>query len=361
MTSGWMPMPRSSLTECWVGLVLSSPVAARAGSSVTWTYRTLARPWSLRIWRMASRNGRLSMSPTVPPTSTITTSGSPARATRVIRSLISLVMCGMTWTVPPEVVAAALLRDHGLVDAAGRDVGALGQVLVDEPLVVAQVEVGLGAVVGDEHLAVLVGRHRPRVDVDVRVELEDRDLETPCLEQAADAGGGDAFAKRGGHASGHKDILRHGSGPPGVFPMLSIRGLGVESDRRREAGAGPPTLPRPGVPRVGQFGPSSGRIGLRDAQRIGCVRDSRHPVPSAAARWSDGAIWRVSGAAAMMAYRAVLGVAATGPAFSPLRRQDRPRRHRRPRPRLPRSGRDARGGRAAGPRWRRLLSCPARR
>ena len=37
MTSGWMPMPRSSLTECWVGLVLSSPVAARAGSSVTWT------------------------------------------------------------------------------------------------------------------------------------------------------------------------------------------------------------------------------------------------------------------------------------------------------------------------------------
>ena len=44
ITSGWMPMPRSSLTECWVGLVLSSPVAARAGSSVTWTYSTFARP-----------------------------------------------------------------------------------------------------------------------------------------------------------------------------------------------------------------------------------------------------------------------------------------------------------------------------
>ncbi len=102
MTSGWMPMPRSSLTECWVGLVLSSPVAASAGSSVTWTYRTLARPTSLRIWRMASRNGSDSMSPTVPPTSTMTTSGSPSRATRPIRSLISLVMCGMTWTVPPR-------------------------------------------------------------------------------------------------------------------------------------------------------------------------------------------------------------------------------------------------------------------
>ena len=44
MTSGWMPIPRSSFTECWVGLVLSSPVAARAGSSVTWTYSTLCAP-----------------------------------------------------------------------------------------------------------------------------------------------------------------------------------------------------------------------------------------------------------------------------------------------------------------------------
>ncbi len=26
--SGWMPISRSSLTECWVGLVLSSPAAA---------------------------------------------------------------------------------------------------------------------------------------------------------------------------------------------------------------------------------------------------------------------------------------------------------------------------------------------
>ena len=31
ITSGWMPMPRSSLTECWVGLVFSSPVAAERG------------------------------------------------------------------------------------------------------------------------------------------------------------------------------------------------------------------------------------------------------------------------------------------------------------------------------------------
>ena len=42
------------------------------------------------------------MSPTVPPTSTISTWGLERRATRWMRSLISLVMCGITWMVPPR-------------------------------------------------------------------------------------------------------------------------------------------------------------------------------------------------------------------------------------------------------------------
>ncbi len=36
MMSGWIPMLRSSLTLCWVGLVLSSPAALMNGMSVTW-------------------------------------------------------------------------------------------------------------------------------------------------------------------------------------------------------------------------------------------------------------------------------------------------------------------------------------
>jgi hypothetical protein len=31
-----MPIERSSLTECWVGLVLSSPAPVMNGSSVRW-------------------------------------------------------------------------------------------------------------------------------------------------------------------------------------------------------------------------------------------------------------------------------------------------------------------------------------
>ncbi len=46
-----------------------------------------------------------------------------------------------------------------------------------ESFVVAEVEVGLGPVVEDVDLAVLVRRHRSRIDVDVRVELLHADAE----------------------------------------------------------------------------------------------------------------------------------------------------------------------------------------
>ena len=82
------------------------------------------------------------------------------------------------------------------------------QVDVDEPLVVPEVEVGLGAVVEDEHLAVLERVHRAGVDVDVRVELLDGDLQSAGLEEAAEGGGGDALAETGGDSPGDEDELR---------------------------------------------------------------------------------------------------------------------------------------------------------
>jgi hypothetical protein len=83
-----------------------------------------------------------------------------------------------------EVVASALGGEHRLVDRAGGGVGVAGEVLVDEPLVVAEVEVGLAAVVGDEHLTVLERVHRAGVDVDVRVELLHGDPQATHLQQS---------------------------------------------------------------------------------------------------------------------------------------------------------------------------------
>ena len=81
-----------------------------------------------------------------------------------------------------QVVAAALLADHVLVDAAGGDRVLAAQAGAHEALVVAQVEVGLGAVVGDVDLTVLERAHGARVDVDVRVELHHRDLQATGFE-----------------------------------------------------------------------------------------------------------------------------------------------------------------------------------
>ncbi len=64
-----------------------------------------------------------------------------------------------------QVVAAALFLDDLLVDAAGGEVVVAGEGRVGEALVVAQVEVGLRAVVGDKNFAVLEGRHGSGIDV----------------------------------------------------------------------------------------------------------------------------------------------------------------------------------------------------
>ena len=125
-----------------------------------------------------------------------------------MRSLISLVMCGITCTVSPRYVAAPLLGEHRLVDRAGGRVRLAGERHVDEALVVAEVEVGLAAVVGDEHLAVLEGVHRARVDVDVGVELLHRDPQAPGLEQPPERGGGEPLAEARRHSTGHEDVLR---------------------------------------------------------------------------------------------------------------------------------------------------------
>ena len=93
------------------------------------------------------------------------------------------------------VCAAALLVQHRPEDLAGGDGGIPGQVFVDEALVVAQIQVGLHAVLGDEHLAVLVGVHGAGVHVQIGIELLVGDRVAPGLEQPSQGCCGDALAQ----------------------------------------------------------------------------------------------------------------------------------------------------------------------
>ena len=107
-----------------------------------------------------------------------------------------------------EEVALALLAQHRLPDRAGAVARVAREVLVDEALVVAEVEVGLGAVLGDEHLAVLERAHRAGVDVEVRIELLRLDAQAARLEQPAERGGDDPLAEGGDDTAGDEDVLR---------------------------------------------------------------------------------------------------------------------------------------------------------
>ena len=115
-----MPIERSSFTECCVGLVFSSPALGMNGSSVRWMKTESPRGSSLPSWRMASKNGRPSMSPTVPPISTSTKSMPSLPRDDELLDGVGDVRDHLHGAA--EVVAAPLLGEDLLVDAAGGDV-----------------------------------------------------------------------------------------------------------------------------------------------------------------------------------------------------------------------------------------------
>ncbi len=106
-----------------------------------------------------------------------------------------------------EVFAGALLAEHFLVDLAGRDIRFLRKEDVEETLVVADVEIGLRAVLGHIDLTVLERVHRARVDVDVRIELLLQHTQATAAQQTAEGGSGKTLAKGGNDAAGDENVL----------------------------------------------------------------------------------------------------------------------------------------------------------
>lgn len=122
-----------------------------------------------------------------------------------------------------QVLAAAFLADHRFVDLAGGEVVHLFHAGGDEALVVAEVEVGFSAVIGNEDFTVLHGAHRAGIDVDVRVQLEHGDFEAARFEDRGEGGGGYPFTKGRHNATGDEDIFGHcGSVPNGTCGKLKL-------------------------------------------------------------------------------------------------------------------------------------------
>ena len=85
-----------------------------------------------------------------------------------------------------QIVAPTFGCEYRRIDRACRGIGTPRQVLVDEPFVVAEVKVGLAAVLGHKYFAMLKRVHRARIDIDVRVKFLHRDPKATVLEQPSE-------------------------------------------------------------------------------------------------------------------------------------------------------------------------------
>src|ERR1700733_2882440 len=112
-----------------------------------------------------------------------------------------------------EIIAAAFLGDDTFVDAPRGEIAVAAGRRAHEALIVAKIQIRLGAVLRDKYFAVLKRTHRSRVDVDVRIELHHRDLEAARLQNGPERGCGDALAQRGHDTTGDKNKSRHQRDP----------------------------------------------------------------------------------------------------------------------------------------------------
>ncbi len=80
-----------------------------------------------------------------------------------------------------QVGSAALLVQNIPVHPPGGEVGIPVQVLIDEPLVMPQVQVGFRPVLGDKNLPMLVGAHGAGVHIHIGVQLLGRHSQAPRL------------------------------------------------------------------------------------------------------------------------------------------------------------------------------------
>jgi hypothetical protein len=126
-----------------------------------------------------------------------------------------------------EIVAAPLAGNNVHIEPAGGDVvlpvgGAAG-----EALIMAEIEVGLGTIVGHEHLPVLIRAHGSGIDVEIGIELSQPHGIAAGLQQCAKCCRCQTFAKRRDHAAGDEDVPRHGT--------LDIEGVGSARKRKNQA------------------------------------------------------------------------------------------------------------------------------
>jgi len=84
-----------------------------------------------------------------------------------------------------EIISPPFFVDNGKINLARGKVALFGETGIGKTLVMSQVQVCFGAVVGHEDFSVLKGRHGAGVDIDVRIQFLQRNPQPARLQQCA--------------------------------------------------------------------------------------------------------------------------------------------------------------------------------
>jgi len=109
-----------------------------------------------------------------------------------------------------EIIAMAFFGEHPGIDLAGGYAIRTPRRHTGEALIMAEVEIGLSTIIGNVDFTMLIGAHRPRIDIEIGIEFAQADRIAARLKQRADGCGCEAFAQGRNHAAGDEHKAGHG-------------------------------------------------------------------------------------------------------------------------------------------------------
>src|SRR4030095_5891837 len=93
-----------------------------------------------------------------------------------------------------QIIAAAFLQDHGLINLAACQIVVSREYAICESLVVTQIEISFRAVVEHVNLAVLKRIHCSGINVEIRIKLLENYPQPARFEQCTERGCSQTFA-----------------------------------------------------------------------------------------------------------------------------------------------------------------------
>ena len=80
-----------------------------------------------------------------------------------------------------EIFTTTFLIKYVPLNLTGGEVGVFIKIFINETFVMSEIKVSFGAVLGNIYFTVLIGAHCTGINIDVRIKLLCRNLETACF------------------------------------------------------------------------------------------------------------------------------------------------------------------------------------